>query len=234
MFTSNPQRSWMMSLFLTSVNSNTRILHGNIKNKRIKRPKLVSFFAERHNLHLIRSWDLGISWLLSVKIFQTLMLSFNLSKGASSSSSVVLYQSELQGQSYTHGILRTHISRMESNRSRASATTTYHTSPTPPKSSGAESTASAAACSSSRSLSSRLRPTGTRPPRRQRGPRRWRRSRAAARTRRPTPAPQLLCLRDLRCGGGSRVCEADVRRSPLPAGDGGRRRPHRVVQERHR
>lgn len=56
-----------------------------------------------------------------------------------------------------------HISRTASNRPRAATATTYHKSPTPPKSSGAESTSSAAVCSSSRSLSSRLRRTGTRP-----------------------------------------------------------------------
>ena len=48
-----------------------------------QKAKVVVFFsAERHNLHLIRPWDLGISWLLSVKIFQTFMLGFNFSEGS--------------------------------------------------------------------------------------------------------------------------------------------------------
>ena len=55
------------------------------------------------------------------------------------------------------------ISRTASNRPPVAAATTADTSSTPPKSSGADKSTAAAVCSISLSLSSRLRPTATRP-----------------------------------------------------------------------
>ena len=59
--------------------------------------------------------------------------------------------------------LTPHISRMASNWPHVAVAMTSNTSPMPPKSSCAESSAYVAVCSSGRSLSSRLRPTVTRP-----------------------------------------------------------------------